>query len=53
MISSVRGQVLHVGLDHVVFEVGGVGLHVHTTPATAAECRTGSLPPRWPRARSR
>ncbi len=42
MISSVRGQVLHVGLDHVVVEVGGVGLHVHTTPATAAECRTGS-----------
>lgn len=41
MISSVRGQVLHVGLDHVVVEVGGVGLHVHTTPATAAGCSSG------------
>src|SRR5690606_24601816 len=28
--------------DHVVVEVGGVGLLVHTTPATAAECRTGT-----------
>lgn len=42
MISSVRGTVLHVGLDHVVVEVGGVGLHVHTTPATAAACRNGT-----------
>lgn len=42
MISSLRGRVLHVGLDHVVLEVGGVGLQVHTTPATAAECRTGT-----------
>lgn len=41
MISSVRGPVLHVGLDHVVVDVGGVGLHVHTTPATAAGCSTG------------
>lgn len=42
MIASVRGTVRHVGLDHVVVEVGGVGLHVHTTPATAAECRAGA-----------
>ena len=42
MIASVRGLVRHVGLDHVVVEVGGVGLLVHTTPATAAECRTGT-----------
>ena len=41
MIASVRGIVLHVGLDHVVVEVGGVGLQVHTTPATAASCTTG------------
>ncbi|WP_109471238.1 Holliday junction branch migration protein RuvA [Ornithinimicrobium cavernae] len=41
MIASVRGPVLHVGLEHVVVEVGGVGLHVHTTPATAAGCTTG------------
>lgn len=42
MIASVRGTVRSVGLDHVVLEVGGVGLLVHTTPATAAECRTGA-----------
>lgn len=41
MIASVRGRVLHVGLDHLVVEVGGVGLHVHTTPATAAGCTRG------------
>lgn len=41
MIASVRGPARHVGLDHVVVEVGGVGLLVHTTPATAAECRVG------------
>jgi holliday junction DNA helicase RuvA len=42
MIASVRGTVLHAGLDHVVVETGGVGVLVHTTPATAAECRAGS-----------
>jgi len=41
VISSVRGTVLHVGLEHVVVEVGGVGLHVHTTPGTAAASTTG------------
>ncbi|HET7304923.1 MAG TPA: Holliday junction branch migration protein RuvA [Segeticoccus sp.] len=41
MISSVRGPVLDVGLDAVVIEVGGVGLHVHTTPGTAAGLRPG------------
>lgn len=41
MIASVRGPVRHVGLDHVVVEVGGVGLLLHTTPSTAADCRTG------------
>lgn len=42
MIASVRGLVGHVGLDRVVVEVGGVGMLVHTTPGTAAVCRTGS-----------
>ena len=42
MIASVRGPVGHVGLDHVVVEVGGVGMLVHTTPATASGCRRGS-----------
>ena len=42
MIASVRGPVAHVGLDPVVVEVGGVGMLVHTTPATASTCRRGS-----------
>ncbi len=42
MIASVRGQVTHVGLDSVVVEVGGVGILVHVTPATASALRIGS-----------
>lgn len=41
MIATLRGTVLHVGLDQVVVEVGGVGLLTHTTPGTAAGLRTG------------
>jgi Holliday junction DNA helicase RuvA len=41
MISSVRGEVLSISLDHVVIEVGGVGLAVRTTPATLAGLRRG------------
>lgn len=41
MIASVRGTVLSVGLDHVVVEVGGVGMLVHTTPSGASSARTG------------
>ena len=41
MIASVRGSVLSVGLDHVVVEVGGVGMLVHTTPSGASSARTG------------
>lgn len=41
MIASLRGCVAHVGLDHLVVEVGGVGMFVHTTPATASGCRRG------------
>lgn len=41
MISSVRGEVLSVGLDHAVVEVGGVGLTVHAVPATLATLRRG------------
>jgi Holliday junction DNA helicase RuvA len=42
VIASLRGPVTHVGLDHVVVEVGGVGMLVHTTPATASSCHRGS-----------
>jgi Holliday junction DNA helicase RuvA len=41
VISSVRGPVLTIGLDHAVVEVGGVGLAVHATPATLATLRRG------------
>lgn len=41
MISSIRGEVLHVGLDHAVVEVSGFGLHVTATAQTLAELRTG------------
>lgn len=41
MISSVRGPVLSIGLDHAVVEVGGVGLAVHATPGTLATLRRG------------
>ncbi|HEV7148244.1 MAG TPA: Holliday junction branch migration protein RuvA [Pedococcus sp.] len=41
MIASVRGTVLSTGLDRVVVDVGGVGMLVHTTAATAASVRHG------------
>ncbi|GAA1979304.1 Holliday junction branch migration protein RuvA [Amycolatopsis minnesotensis] len=41
MISSVRGEVLEVGLDHVVVEMGGFGVAVQATPTTLATLRRG------------
>lgn len=41
MIASLSGTVLKAGLDSVVLAVGGVGMLVHTTPATAASVRVG------------
>ena len=41
MIASLSGTVLKAGLDSVVLGVGGVGMLVHTTPATAASVRVG------------
>ncbi len=41
MIASVRGPVLEVRLEHVVVEVGGVGLAVQVTPGTAGQLRVG------------
>lgn len=41
MISSVCGVVLSAGLDSVVIDVGGVGLLLHTTAATAASLSPG------------
>lgn len=42
MISSLRGKVAHIGLDHAVIEVGGVGMAVQSTPPTLAALRLGS-----------
>jgi Holliday junction DNA helicase RuvA len=41
VIASVRGPVRHIGLDRVVVETGGVGMLLHTTPATAAALQLG------------
>lgn len=41
MIASLAGTVGQAGLDRVTLVVGGVGLLVHTTPATAAAARGG------------
>ena len=41
MIASLSGTVLKVGLDTLVVGVGGVGMLVHTTPATATSVRLG------------
>jgi holliday junction DNA helicase RuvA len=42
MISTVRGTVLDIALDHVVIEVGGLGLAVRTTPGVLAQLHTGT-----------
>ncbi|MGA7054582.1 MAG: Holliday junction branch migration protein RuvA [Mycobacterium sp.] len=42
MISSVRGEVLDVALDHVVIEAAGIGYRVNATPSTLATLRQGS-----------
>ena len=42
MISSVRGEVLDVALDHVVIEASGVGYKLMATPSTLATLRRGS-----------
>lgn len=41
MISSVRGEVSEIALDHAVVEVGGVGLAVVAAPNTLAGLRRG------------
>ncbi|WP_120005272.1 Holliday junction branch migration protein RuvA [Nesterenkonia muleiensis] len=41
MISSIRGEVLHLGLSEAVVEVSGFGLTVQATPKTLGALRTG------------
>jgi Holliday junction DNA helicase RuvA len=42
MISSIRGEVLDVALDHVVIEACGVGYRVNATPYTLSTLRRGT-----------
>jgi Holliday junction DNA helicase RuvA len=42
MISSVRGDVIEVALDHVVIEAAGIGYRVNATPSTLATLHRGS-----------
>jgi Holliday junction DNA helicase RuvA len=42
VIGSVRGPVTHVGLDHVLVELGGIGYRVVVSPANLARLRPGS-----------
>lgn len=41
MISSLRGEVAHIGSDSLVLDVHGVGYHVLATPQTLGELRLG------------
>ncbi|GAB0107058.1 Holliday junction branch migration protein RuvA [Nocardia sp. JMUB6875] len=41
MIASVRGEVLEIGLDHVVIEAAGVGYRLNATPSTLAGLTRG------------
>ena len=41
MISSVRGEVLEIALDHAVIEAAGVGYKIMATPSTLATLRRG------------
>jgi holliday junction DNA helicase RuvA len=42
VISSVRGEVLDIALDHVVIEAAGVGYKLMAAPSTLATLRRGS-----------
>ncbi|MGI8530178.1 MAG: Holliday junction branch migration protein RuvA [Geodermatophilaceae bacterium] len=42
MIASVKGQVLALGPDSAVIELGGLGVSVQCTPGTLARLRIGS-----------
>jgi len=42
MIGSIRGQVVHVGGEYALFEVGGIGYRVIAGPSLLARLRVGS-----------
>ena len=42
MIGSIRGTVTHLGLDHALLEVGGIGYRVVAGPALLAKLKAGT-----------
>ena len=42
MIGSLRGPVSHLGLDHVIIDISGVGYRVVVSPALLGKLRVGS-----------
>jgi holliday junction DNA helicase RuvA len=42
MISSIRGEVLEVALDHAVIEANGIGYRINATPSTLSTLRRGA-----------
>lgn len=47
MIAHLSGNVLSAGASSAVVDVGGVGLHVLSTPRTLAQLRTGQRAELW------
>jgi len=43
MISFIRGTVLHAGVDHMIVDLGSVGVQAQCTPAAAGSVRIGDL----------
>ncbi|HJT64012.1 MAG TPA: Holliday junction branch migration protein RuvA [Candidatus Limnocylindria bacterium] len=42
MIGSLRGPVTHIGVDHVLIDIGGVGYRVVVSPALLGKLHVGS-----------
>jgi Holliday junction DNA helicase RuvA len=42
VIGSLRGPVTHLGVDHVIIDIGGVGYRVVVSPALLGRLRVGS-----------
>lgn len=41
MISRLRGEIIHLGLELAVIDIGGIGLDVFATPTTLSQLRVG------------
>jgi Holliday junction DNA helicase RuvA len=47
VIGSLRGPVSHVGLDHLILDIGGVGYRVVVSPALIGRLQVGSEASLW------